>query len=269
MKIQKMSNFIIETGKKGSGKSWLGLRFGELMMGECFTMDNVCFSASAFLDRLDKGMYNKGDVVMLEELGVSANSREAMTKTNKNLSFISQTIRPAQITLIANTITWGLIDAQVKNMADFRIKVLGHDKLSGMTDFKFMVITPSDNGERPWEEHLQFGIEKYTSWQLSRPSDRITELYEPIRHEYLKQLYSGKAISKNSRFGITEEQTPVHGKLTIKELIDRGLSAYDKVTNDRGQVVCALVQLELGINAKTASVVAHGITRARNAISTH
>ena len=259
MKVQHMSNFIIETGKKGSGKSWLGLRIGELMNGENFTMNNVCFSSAAFLDRLEKGMYHPGDVVLLEELGVSANSRDAMTKTNKNLSFISQTIRPAEITLIANTITWGLIDAQVKNMADYRIKVLGHDRLTGLTDFKFLVVTPNDVGERPWEEHLQFGIEKYTSWQLQKPSERVTKLYEPLRHEYLKQLYSGEAISKNSQFGIADAVAKKDNKISAEEYIERGVSCHEQLRNDKGKVVSSLVQLVLKCPARMAPIVTHGI----------
>jgi hypothetical protein len=255
-----MSTFVIETGKKGSGKSWLGLRFGQIINGEDnFSMHNVCFSSATLLDRLDRREYVKGDVVLLEELGVSANSRDFMSRTNKNLSFIAQTIRPEGITIISNTITWGLIDCQVKNMADYRIKVLGYDKMEGITEFKFMNITPNDNGTEPRQEHLQFGSEKYTSWFLKRPTEKLTDIYEPLRKEYLRQLYSGKSINENSQFGI--EKKTVQQKTSIEEYIEAGLIKKDKIM-EKGKINTSLIQIELGIRDEhLARTIGKGIKR--------
>lgn len=258
-KVQHMSSILIETGKKGSGKSWLALRHGQVINGESlddFNLHNVCFSSSILLDRLDKGEYSKGDVVVLEELGVSANSRDAMTQANKNLSFIAQTIRPAEIILIANTITWGLMDCQVKNLADFRLKVLGYDVVTGTTEFKALCLSPRDNGQEPFEEHLQFGNEKYTSWLMKRPTEELTAIYEPAREEYLKQLYSGKSINKNAKFGVSEKEK--ERKLTLKELIEDGLNNRDKLL-DGDKVTKTMVELHYQINHQKASTVAKGI----------
>jgi hypothetical protein len=259
MHKQGMSNFIIETGKKGSGKSWLGLRIGQLIMGEDkFSMDNVCFSSTTLLDRLDKKMYKCGDVVLLEELGVSANSRDFMTKTNKNLSMLAQTIRPEAITLIANTITWSLIDFQVKNMADYRIKVLGYDKQEGITEFKFLALSPQDDKEKPREEHLQFNDEKYVSWIMKRPTVELTDIYEPIRKDYMRKLYSGKGINKDKDFGIEEKK--FEHTLGINEYVENGMSIKDKLTNQKGKVDPILVQLHLNIrDRQKATTVAKGI----------
>jgi len=43
MHEQRMSNFIIIIGKKGSGKSYLSLRLGELIEGKGFGLAHVCF----------------------------------------------------------------------------------------------------------------------------------------------------------------------------------------------------------------------------------
>lgn len=260
MHTKHMSNFIIETGKKGSGKSWLGLRLGQVIMGEDkFSMDNVCFSSSVLFDRLEKGFYKEGDVVLLEELGISANSRDAMTKVNKHLSFIAQAIRPERITLIANTIAWGLIDCQVKNMADYRIKITGYDTQTELTEFKFMVLSPSDGSQEPWQEHLQFGKEKYTSWEMKRPTKAITDIYEPLRKQYLKQLYAGGKINDNAMFGVEQKKATVPVKVGVKELIERGLSMKDDLM-ENGKIRVSLVELKLGIEDRhKAGTVAKGI----------
>ena len=260
MDVLHKSNFLVTTGSKGSGKSWLGLRHGQIINGESlddFGMHKVCFSSSIFLNRMDKGEYRRRDVVLLEELGVSANSRDAMTQANKNLSFIAQTIRPAEITLIANTITWGLMDSQVKNMADFRLKVIGYDAVSAMTEFKCFTIKPSDSGQESYQEHLQFGTEKYVSWLLKRPTKELTDLYEPARKEYLRQLYSGKSINKNAQFGV--EDAIGAKKPTLKEYIELGLGMHEKLV-DGDEVSTAMVEIQMNINDRhKASTIAKGI----------
>lgn len=256
MEVKHMSNFLIETGKKGSGKSWLGLRFGELINGKDFDIHNVCFSSATLLDRLDKKEYSKGDVILLEELGVAANSRDAMTKANKNLSFIAQTIRPEAITIIANSITWGLIDVQVKNMADFRLKVMGYDVLTELTEFKFLTISPNDTGQEPFQEHLQFGGEKIVSWTLKRPSKELTDVYEPMRTAYLRQLYSGKGINENAEFGV--QQTLAVPRETLEQLIEKGL--MNKVDYmEEGKLSRPLIEIKMGISRQRAQTVARGI----------
>lgn len=234
MMKQRMSNFIIITGKKGSGKSYLGMRIGELLQGKGFGLHHVCFSVEELLGLLKSKSVKPGDVVMLEEVGVAANSRDAMTNINKSLSFAAQTIRPERITLIANTITWGLIDTQVKNLADFRIEVIGHDVREKTTEFKFTKISPNQHGQEPFREHLVFDMGKvpikYVSWTLSQPSKRLREPYEIKRKEYLESIYikgadaiRGKPKAER-RMGIKEQVGMVMSKFS-RELGDGTLNA--------------------------------------------
>lgn len=257
MHTQKMSNFIIETGKKGAGKSWLGLRLGEVINGEDFSMNNVCFSAKTFFERLHNKDYGKGDVVMLEELGISANARDAMSRTNKHLSFMAQAIRPARITLIANTISWGLIDCQIKNMADYRLNVIGYDALSRLTEFKFMKISPNENGTEPFKEHLQFNGHKYVSWVMGAPKEELAKEYDKARDEYLTQLYSDGQATLN---GVDDVRFGVGKRRDKRKTVD-----YDALENKivstptdymvDGKLNISLIQSRLRVSISTARAV--------------
>ena len=261
MHVRKKSNFIIMLGKKGSGKSWLGLSFGQTLEGETFGMAHVCFSIKQLFDLLDKDAFKVGDVVILEEIGVAANARDAMTRTNKHLSFLAQAIRPARITLIANTISWGLIDNQIKNMADYRINVLGHDVIEQTTKFKFMAISPNEHGAEPMKSHLQFNGVKYTSWTMKAPGKELRELYDVERSKYIKQIYSdGLATitgTDDIRMGVgkKKERKAVN---VLPELVDKCLQMKDDVILD-GKLNRALVELKLGVSRQTAQDVVSGV----------
>jgi hypothetical protein len=168
------------------------MRFGEILDPN-FSIDHVCFSPEQFFALLRTNL-PIGSVVLYDEAGVGSNSRDALTKTNKHMSFIAQTIRTLRITVIFTAPSWGLIDGQVRNLMDYAIEVIGHDKADGITRFKFFVIEPSDK-ETPYRKHLVFDDEygapvKYMSWTLKAPSKTLTDQYEPVRNSYTKIMVS-------------------------------------------------------------------------------
>ena len=265
---QGMSNLIIIIGKKGSGKSYLSLRLGEIIEGSGFNMAHVCFSLKQLFELLTSGKYKPGDVVILEEIGIAANARDAMTRMNKHLSFVAQAIRPARINLLVNTISWGLIDNQVRNMADYRIEVIGHDVLTGLTDFKFLKISPRQDNAEPYKEHLIFNDEngrpvKYISWTIHKPSGKLAEEYENKRMEYLKQIYADGAASSLGNVAIGKK-TVKELQPTLGELAERVLTFKDNyMINDKLSSALVAEKFGLGIN-KAASVVAIAKQRWQN-----
>jgi hypothetical protein len=254
-----LSNFIIIIGKKGSGKSYLSLRLGEVIEGKSFGMRHVCFSINELFTLLDSGKYKAGDVIVLEEIGIAANSRDALTKTNKHLSFAAQAIRPARITLIANTISWGLMDSQVKNLADYRIEVVGHDTILQQTEFKFKKISPKQDNPEPYTEHLwtkdgEGRVVKHILWTMNRPSHEIAEQYDTKRMEYLKQIYADGAATmqhgEDIRFGVGKKKgrKPV---ITIQDGADKVLlSKNDYLIDDK--LSTSLIQAKLNIDRHKA-----------------
>lgn len=194
MHKKNMSNFIIIVGKKGAGKSYLSLRLAELLQND-FSLDNVCFSTKDLLQKLTSKQLKRWDVVILEEIGVAANARNAMSNLNKALSYAAQIIRPMAITLIANTISWALVDAQVKNLADYKIEVLGHDRATKTTFFRFYEIEPSNMTQQPLMKYLTVRDEngvlvKISSWKIQAPDENLAKKYEVMREEYMHRIYS-------------------------------------------------------------------------------
>lgn len=258
MHIKGMSNLVIITGKKGSGKSLLSLRFGEVLEGKTFGLHHVCFNLQQLFTLLDNKLVKPGDVVILEEIGVAANSRDAMTKLNKHLSFVAQVIRPACITLIVNTISWGLIDAQVKNLADYRIIVNGHDVQTSETEFKFLKISPRDDKMEPYKEHLIYKNIKCISWTMKRPSMELEAEYKTLRDEYMKQIFSDGATTSatgdDTRFGVGRK-AQAKKKTPLIEQVE-GVLAFKENYMVDGKLSTALIQVKLNCGRHRAQDIA-------------
>jgi hypothetical protein len=180
-----------------------------------FDLTRVVFSPAEFFELLKKGL-QPGSCVVYDEIGVGNNSKDAMSLANKHLSFIAQTIRPAAICVFFTTISLGLIDSQTRNLMDYAINVQGHDKRSGLTEFKFLKVRQSNLSPKPTMEHLQFADAgganvKYVSWNCPAPDTEIANGYNKIRSVYLQNLYGDADATiksgRNTRFGVARGTT--------------------------------------------------------------
>ncbi|HUS49172.1 MAG TPA: hypothetical protein VMZ91_03355, partial [Candidatus Paceibacterota bacterium] len=80
-KMINNKNFLsVITGSTGSGKSYSCLRLAELWYnyyfnGKPFPTENICFSVDELIRRLRNGKLKKGDLLIAEEIGISANAK--------------------------------------------------------------------------------------------------------------------------------------------------------------------------------------------------
>lgn len=220
---QRQSSCVIVTGKKGSGKSLLSLRLSECA-DKNFTLEHTVFSSEDLFALLDKGV-PVGTCIVYDDAGIGSGAKDAMTRLNKKLGHIMQSIRTHRIILFITVPSWGLLDSQTRNLADFKINVLGHDIVTRITKFKFFTITPSDYQSNPITKHLQFtenGAKiKYIIWIASAPSEQLAEEYKKRRDAFGKLIVSDAnqtAITgENIRFG---KGKPRKEKKDIYALVD-------------------------------------------------
>lgn len=215
------STLIIVVGPKGVGKSWLGLALG-LAVNLKFDSTYCVYNSIQFHELLDKGI-KPGSVVLYDELGVAANSRDAQTRTNKSLSSVAQTIRPYAITVIFTTIYSGLIDNQVKNLMDYMIEVLEHDE-EGRTKFKFFRIKPRRDNPKPLLTNLIFGGVKYWIWTANKPPAWLAGEYDKRRKEY-GELINRDALATGRtghmyKFGVDMTSSLIQPKRKLSEIGD-------------------------------------------------
>ncbi len=113
--MQNNKNYLcVITGAVGSGKSYSCLRLAELWyefyFKKLFPQENICFSVEALIKRLNSGELKKGDILIAEEIGIGANSKNFQSKTNKALQFILQSFRSLNIIVLFNVPHFSFFD---------------------------------------------------------------------------------------------------------------------------------------------------------------
>jgi hypothetical protein len=109
-------NFLaVVTGSTGSGKSYSCLRLAELwykyyFKKKEFPTENIVFTVEALVKRLNSGELKKGDLLIAEEIGIGANSKNFQSKTNKALQFILQSFRSLNIIVLFNVPNFSFFD---------------------------------------------------------------------------------------------------------------------------------------------------------------
>lgn len=112
MRIKQNKNLnILVVGASGSGKSWISLALGE-SLDKGFGIRRVCFDTQKFMENLED--LKKGDVIVLEELGVNAYNRNWQSYVNKSLDHIFQTFRHKNLITICNVPDISFIDIHLR-----------------------------------------------------------------------------------------------------------------------------------------------------------
>jgi hypothetical protein len=254
------SNLILVYGKKGKGKSFLSLRLSQLI-DKRFTLSRCVFTLEDFFSLLDKGM-PKGSCIVLDEIGVAANSRDSQTRESKHLSRIAQTIRPMGITVFATVPSWGLVDAQARNLMDYAIEAVGYRPDTETSTFKFFSIEPS-NKPVPMRKHLVLPINnefvKCMSWTCSMPSKDMATEYKIKRSDYSKQMssdaYATSVSGNDIRYG--KDRHAKKKPISIEEarkMIDDG-NNIEKVRVD-GKIKSELIKELTGCSGRKAETIA-------------
>lgn len=89
--IKKDRDFVmVIDGEEGSGKSVLAQQIAR-RLDPNFCIDNICFNADQFIDRLKKAP--KFSCIVLDEAFSSANSRSALTEVNRSLIGVATEMR--------------------------------------------------------------------------------------------------------------------------------------------------------------------------------
>jgi hypothetical protein len=132
---------IILSGKVGGGKYYASLSIANYL-NRYYDLSNVCYDITDFIDRVQN--QPKGTVITLDEAGVSAGSKDAMSLASKSLSKTIQSTRYKQQVSIYCVPNLNYLDRTVRTMCDL---VFTHEE--GMLQGEFSVGIPelSEDGK--------------------------------------------------------------------------------------------------------------------------
>jgi len=197
-RIRSNKNCIIfVVGETGSGKSYSALRLAE-DLDPNFTTDRITFSAKNFI-RLVREDMPPGSVIMFDEGGVDIGNREFMTKKNRGLSKLLQTVRYKNHIIIVTVPDMKFIDTHARKLAHLIIRTSSIIKSEEKVLCRVYTIKTSALKGDLYYPHPMLKVNgqilKLSRVKISKPSVRLTHAYEKIKTEFGDNLY--KEISND------------------------------------------------------------------------
>lgn len=206
---------IIFAGKMGGGKSYAGLSTGNYL-NKNYDLGNVTFEIQDFISRVQT--QPKGSVIILDEGGVSAGSKDSMTIASKSLSKTIQSTRYLQLITIYNVPNLNFIDKSVRLMCDL---IFDHEADMRQGEFRVSVPELSEDGKEIELTPLRMDGKIIQSVYFPLPPPYLVQDYEVRRKEHnMKQLedLKGKLAPKQKKENEPEEDRRGKNPNSLKNL---------------------------------------------------
>lgn len=175
---------LIFDGKPGGGKSWAGLSIGDYESTGGFDLTALVYSIDDFISQIRSR--GPGQVLILDEAGIGAGSRDSMSKESKVLGKVIQSVRYLKYLTIFTVPSITFLDKQIRLLCDL---VLSHEEGMRQGEFVPMVPRVSDNGKDVEFVGLREGGRVIRSMFFPSPRPYLISKYEQLRKTHnLQQL---------------------------------------------------------------------------------
>lgn len=186
-------SFVV--GKKGSGKSWLTLFLGNYLtrinnphMKFSVKGNMAFFEPWVLVERLRKAHLTPGSIQILDDGGLAVGSRQWGSSENKILSKIIQACRPTKSWIFISTPAKGLIDKQIRMLADDLIICKGFNKRTGMTRVRWQVSDPNVWDDSVFWKNITIGNSVVNSITFPSPPEKMAQEYVSERQRAWDRL---------------------------------------------------------------------------------
>ena len=130
-----IGQIIFISGPQGSGKSWSAIALAQSVLaktGVPFRVKNIVFETHEFFKLYNnKEKTPEKSYVLFEEIGVAASSKDALSRTNKILMKVSQTVRYRKLLLILTAPDVSFIDKTLRKQLHFMLETERLDQKNG------------------------------------------------------------------------------------------------------------------------------------------
>lgn len=227
------------TGDTGSGKSWSGLSVGEdiaKMLGYKLTKDNIYFSIGDIIKKVARDDPKAGTIFFLDEQQVGASSKDHNTIRGEAYIAFMSTVRSKRYIFISTLPFADMTIKKVRRLFHLEVETLGIDFTNKTVRTKPRLLDHSKTRDKVYRKRLLVVFKdpvtgltktkKLDTWDISRPSDEIIDVYETMKQEFQSKLYKNLAhkLDKYEK-SESEEEVP---KAAASSIVEGTLTDYQK-----------------------------------------
>lgn len=186
---------ILLVGPPGSGKSYTALSLAEELDPEFAenVEKRILYDPKEFMDALIDPNIKRGSVLILDEMGVTANSRNFQSFINKMLSAVFQTVRSRNLIIICCAPHAAYIDIAVRKLFSAMFEVESIDRKRKVTIVKPLMISVSASTGQMYYKYPRVRHEGQVlplkKLGFKMPSPRVVEYYEARKRAFQDKLY--------------------------------------------------------------------------------
>lgn len=235
IRIQSNKNFLCAiTGSTGSGKSYSALSLMEQINPDKTAeqlIKNVAFNAQEFMERINRGNLQSGDVLIWDEAGVGLSSKSWQSLANKVINFLLQTFRNMNLIVIFTLPHFSFLDAGSRKLMHGLLqtqKVNRNEKYSILKPFILQVNQETGQIYRKYLriKSLSGANTKVTRIKCSLASKDLVKLYEEKKIAFTRKL--NDEIEKKLNVAHKKETKEIDNltqkQREVVELYDQGLT---------------------------------------------
>jgi hypothetical protein len=227
-RLGKRKNFLIAiVGQTGSGKSYAGMKLGELYdFNHDFDESHIVFSVDEFYDALET--LGNNCFIMFDEAGLGFAHREYMSAINKMLAMVFQTFRYKFLNVIFTMPKLGFMDYVGRSLLHAVIRMI--DQGEGVV----YRVQPNYLGSEIYTPKV--GLVKF-----GLPSQDLIAKYEVKKASFLNKTYESFKLESRA------SKRPFKF-LSLKELadiIEKDRSQFE--SNGKLDAILISAELEIGL----------------------
>ena len=279
-----MDAVVVMVGERGSCKSGCSITLSEILdrdmnhksrfrLPESYfpkgfklkpgeEMPRVIFKPSDFLRLITEERLPKGSCIVFDEVGVGGDSREFMSKKNKMLKQVMETIRSRNLIIFLTAPTLSSFDISFRRSMSTYVNCLGQSVSN--TGQSCALVIPASSKPDPKEgdiytknmiKHRAMSVvpKKVNKLRIIKPPAYLENPYKRLKELMQKELYLGFSREMEvlgDFFGSKEKESKAN---TLEELAHKVMvSPLDYFDSTKRKFVPSVLQAKLNIRAQQA-----------------
>jgi len=192
---------IFVTGNLGTGKSYTSIEIGELWyryhFNKHFPCENIFFNIEEAMKAFVSGRLQRGELIVLEEVGISLNSKNFQGKVNKFFNYYMQSFRQKQIFVVFNCPVFSLLDKSTRILINANFITQGIDHNKKKTIVKPLFLQLNQHTGKVYNKYLKVNTSNIKGYNIRRkvkrmgfqmpPKDTLMK-YELKKEEFVTNL---------------------------------------------------------------------------------
>ena len=190
---KNLSFYGVTVGAVGSGKSYHQLEMARrlgLLTKKPFTLDNLYFKPLNMLRDFNQGKIPPGTVVILEETGVSLDSKRFQTNLNRSLGYIFQTMRSRNNIILLNLPSFALLDKTIRHLVQCIMAMKNVNRVKKISKSNPLLLQTNELSGKLYFHHLHDrNGDPITRFETNLPPLDLVNAYEKKKLLFQKALY--------------------------------------------------------------------------------